>query len=474
MLSGSDAMKSAVPLILSLLLGLPAAAVLAQPRASSSGSDWTTYLGTNSRSGFAAEEELIDPSSAGTLAVRWSHFAGGAVSDEPVIARGVVFWGSWDGYEHATTIFGKPVWTHYLGRTSTGPECAPSEVGIAGSAAFSELSIHGAPKPVLMAPGGNAWLYALDARTGRTLWRTRLGELGSAFLWDSPLVYRGSVYIGVSSFGDCPLVQGRLVELDASTGKPVHVFDAVPSGCTGAGIWATPALDESSAAIYVVTGNDGDCDRPEPFSDAIVELRASDLSPLGSWAVPDGERVLDSDFGATPTVFDAGRAAHRVAMVGAVDKNGLYYAFRAGAVSAGPVWTKRIGIGGPGPQDGTGDIAPSSWDGSRLYVAGGLTSIHGTSCAGSLRALDPSDGRILWADCLGAPVLAAATAAPGVVFAAAGNRLTAAAGSTGAPLLSTAFKGALFWGPPAISEGTLYIGSMNDRLYALSPSRIFR
>ena len=86
-------------------------------------------------------------------------------------------------------------------------------------------------------------MYALDAITGAVLWSTSLGSSPSHFIWSSPAVYNGSVYIGVASYGDCPLVQGQLVQLDATTGAIRHVFPVVPNGCTGAGVWATPAID---------------------------------------------------------------------------------------------------------------------------------------------------------------------------------------------------------------------------------------
>ena len=54
-----------------------------------------------------------------------------------------------------------------------------------------------------------------------------------------------------------------------------------------------------------------------------------------------------------------------------------------------------------------------------------------------------------------------------------GSRLIAVAADTGRLLGEYSFTGAMFWGPPAISEGTIYVGSMSDKLFALSPSAIF-
>src|SRR5439155_9289759 len=66
--------------------------------------------------------------------------------------------------------------------------------------------------------GGTAQLFALDALTGEVVWHTPLASSPDHFIWSSPALYRGSIYVGVSAFADCPLIQGQLVALDASTG----------------------------------------------------------------------------------------------------------------------------------------------------------------------------------------------------------------------------------------------------------------
>ena len=385
-------MRATLVTALALTAIVPVQATLASHSRSTISTEWPTYLGGGSRAGYAGAETLINPDTVSTLKVRWREKTGGAVSDEPIVARGIVYWGSWDGVEHATTIYGRSIWARHVGRATTMPECTPSHVGIAGSAAFSVEAVNRVPTPVIFVPGGDAQVYALNAVTGSMIWHTRVGKFGNAFLWDSPLVYGGHVYIGISSFGDCPLVQGKLVELDVSTGRMIHEFDAVPAGCTGAGIWGTPTLDVKHGAIYDVTGNDGQCGGAEPLSQSIVELRVSDLSLIDSWAVPESQRGIDSDFGSTATLFSSVRNGASVTMVGAVNKNGVYYAFRAGDIGAGPAWEKRIGLGGEAPQNGSADIAPSAWDGNMLYIAGGITSIPGQTCRGSLRAIHRMPG----------------------------------------------------------------------------------
>ena len=70
-----------------------------------------------------------------------------------------------------------------------------------------------------------------------------------------------------------------------------------------------------------------------------------------------GPAAPDGDFGATPTLFTASIDGKPTKLVGAVNKNGIYYAFRRGDVAAGPVWkTTPLSIYPV-------TIASSAWDG---------------------------------------------------------------------------------------------------------------
>ena len=106
---------------------------------------------------------------------------------------------------------------------------------------------------------GSAEMIALDALSGDILWRSPLGASPNHLIWSSPAVYGGSVYVGVSSFDDCPLVQGKLVKLDASTGALQATFNTVPTGCEGASIWGSPTIDAAAGTVYVATGNSRPC-----------------------------------------------------------------------------------------------------------------------------------------------------------------------------------------------------------------------
>lgn len=428
---------------------------------------WPTYLYSKDRTGFNSQEKTITAGTAGNLKLHWSYAANGDISDQPVEANGKVYWGSWDGYEHATNVNGSAVWSANLGQTSDS-QCNPQTTGVASTATIANVTLHKVTAPVVFVGGGNAQFYALNASTGATIWHTSLGSSPSHFIWDSPVVYQGNVYIGTSSFGDCPLVQGQVFQLNEKTGSILHTFNIVPAGCTGGGMWGSPTIDTGAGTIYFVTGNNGSCSSSEPYTVAIVELHASDLSVVGSWSVPANQQGIDSDFGSTPTLFQATINGSTVKMVGVANKNGIFYAFKRDALKNGPVWQVQVANGGECPQCGNGSISPAAWDGTHLYVAGGNTSINGTNYKGSLRELNPVDGQFVWQVGFSDHVLAAVTEIPGVAFVTEGTNLVAVSTTSGKVLktLSDSSSGSLYYGAASISQGIVYVGNMDKKLYA--------
>jgi len=444
--------------------GLPAAAATG---------DWTTYGATNGRSDFNAAETAITPNTASQLHLAWTTAAQNVtpnlVFSQPVVANGLIYWASMDGYERATNTSGGLVWQTYTGVTSDSNTGCDYTYGPSSTAAV----VNG----VVYVGGGDGELYALDAATGAVLWLTRLGPSPNTFLWASPAVFNGSVYMGVSSFfgglNNCPYVQGQLVQLNATTGVVENTMNTVPDGCTGASVWASPTVDEASGTVYFATGSPGTCSTAEPYSEAVIEVRASDLSLVGSWQVPPSQQISDSDFGATPTLFTSTQQGVTQDMVGAVNKNGIYYALQRDNLAAGPVWQDQIAVGGANAAGGQGSISPGAWDGTTLYVAGGRTTINGVSCAGSVAALNPADGAILWQDCLpDGTVLDALAAAPGIVAVPEGNHLLVVSATSGQTLFSyTTSSGLPIWGAPSIANGVLYVGDNGGQLlaFALNP-----
>jgi len=479
--------------------------------AGGTGNDWPQYLQNAGRSGFTSES-LLTSSNAASLQAKggWPvPLANGAVcpsskdycsnliASQPVIAtvagNQLVYAGSWNGDEYAicaTTcsvggqayISGQVVWSVYAGRSSGCGGPLNSRInGVTGAAAVGTALINGVARDVVyvgaggdiafdgsVIPGASSQMLALDALTGALLWSAPLGSASNHYLWSSPLLANGSLYIGIASTDDCPLIPGGVVRLDTGTGSVVNTFTTVPSGCTGASVWGSPAAD-SAGNIYVATGNNGSCGSSEPYAEAVLKLSAS-LGVVAHWQVPASQSVSDGDFGNTPTLF-TGTVTHTGALrslLGVANKNGYYYVFDTAKLSSGPVRRLHVARGGSDPELGGGSISPSSWDGFHIFVAGGNTTIGGVSYPGSVREYDPNNlGTPLWQQGLkGGPVLGAVTTDPTLAVASAGAFVNVLNSATGVQAFKDVASG--FYGAPSIAHGVLYEGDTAGNLHAWS------
>ena len=443
--------------VLTTILLLLATFMLSRTATHAQASDWPTYLGNNAHTGFNATETIINPSTAPQLKVHWHRKYSAKISTQPIVANNMLYWGSYDGIEHGSSLSnGADIWTANLGQTT---DCRNHTQGVLSTGTVATVTIQGNPLPVLFVGGGDNNLYALNANTGALIWKTLLGSTSAYFLYSSPTVYNGSVYIGISAAEDCLHVVGQIVQLNASTGTIQHTFNTVPAGCLGGSVWTSPTIDESTGILYLSTGEKSSCKQHETMVDALIALNASNLSFIGSWQVPASEIISDGDFGSTPTLFQAtiNNTLHQ--MVGLANKNGIYYAFDRSNISAGPLWETRLATT-PGPT-----ISSSAWDGTNLYVAAGTTTLNGTSCEGSLNALNPANGTPHWRNCLSYDAFAPVTAVPGVVELADGNYILLVDTTNGNNLFVYQ-KSTNFLGPGTISNGVLYQCSMGGDIYA--------
>jgi len=419
-----------------------------------------TYRGDLGRSGYYPSETGLTAANVGTLNLHWADATGGVGSyAQPIVANGMVYWADWNGLEHATTLAGTDVWTFATGQNIDN-SCSPPVAGISGTSTIGTVG----STSVDFFPGGDDNFYAVNALTGALLWKTNLGTPPADYLWASPVLYNGSIYEPVASFGDCPLVNGRLVQMNAATGAIQHTAYMENSGCTGGGIWASPAVDPSDGSIYVTTGTPTGC-TPNEMAPAIVKLRASDLTVLSSWTVPkSAQQFGDADFGATPTLFTATINGVSRSLVGAVNKNGIFYAWDRTNLAAGPVWQSTVADPSGSPRS----IASAAWDGTRLYVAAGGTTLNGTSYFGNISALDPATGAFLWRTGITGFMSAGITEVPGVLvepYGAAGNLLflDPATGNTLRQYTMTARSD----GEVTVSNGVVYVSQIDGKLIAL-------
>lgn len=423
---------------------------------------WPTYLENPGHTSYDAAETTLTSANASQLKLKWTAHGQQGISAQPIFGNGLMYWGSWDGLMHATNSSGTDVWTANLGQ-QTVPICSPPSAGVAGSATLGAIG----SVPAVFSAGGNNTVYALNANTGAVLWSRTLTTSTDYFLWDSPVVFQGSVYIGMSNFGDCPDSLGKLFRLDLATGAIQNALVLAQASCVGDGVWGTPTVDVNTGIVYIATGNGCATD---PNASAVLAVSAGDLTLVDRWTVPIAQLGNnDSDFGNTPTLFTATVNGVTREMVGVANKDGYYYAFDRAHIGAGPVWSDSLATGGECPDCGDGSISPSAFNGSTLFVAAGNTTINGTSCTSSISAIDPATGAFVWRRCLttGA-TLGAMLASPGLVVADSQTEVNVLDAATGNTLFQYAdtSSSSYFFSAPAISNGMLYAANDDGNLYA--------
>jgi len=408
-------------------LSVPASAFCsktAQPfRFSSSGPDWTGWSTGSSNWRFQeAKGAGLTAADVPKLKLKWAFSLGDEIAarSQPAVADGRIFFGTQTGDVYSLDAHtGCIYWTTKIeGRIRSALVLGPSE--------------HAKHAAVYFGAGKNA--YALDAATGKQLWKVSIAEHFAAFITAAPLLHHGVLYFGVSSFEEtlpplpiyeCCTFRGSVVALNAGTGKLLwrtYTIANAPQpteknkagvqmyGPSGAAVWSTPTFDEKRQIIYVATGDD----YSHPVvktSDAVLALEAKSGKLLWSHqvtaddifnnacSIPGNANCPppaggDFDFGQPPILITL-TDGRRELMIG--QKSGIAYALdpdKDGAI----LWQTRIGKGGP-----LGGIMwGSATDGQNMYVAESDLGFKGvvadkTTTQGYRLLLNPDQGGGLFA-----------------------------------------------------------------------------
>jgi polyvinyl alcohol dehydrogenase (cytochrome) len=324
------------------------------------------------------------------LPERWRTAVGPSVYGQPLVVGDTVYAtaaleGSVAAYDAAS---GALRWSRALdGEIFAACDGGPSRPGIWGAAAVAGGVVYAA------APDG--FLYALDAATGEVRWRAQVadgrphGELVQSSVTISEALRRA--YVGVASTAHCDQIAGRVVSVDLDTGEVV-ALTLVGAGQRGAAVWSSPSVDEADGLVFVATGNAIGDPADEPLAQAIVALDARTLEVRGSWQNPTS--LEDADFGASPTLFEAGGRK----LVAAAGKDGMLFVLDRDRLEDGPVWSLRIAQVDPAQPDqggdplaGFGSIVSPTFANGLLYAAGGRTP---DGARGAVWALEPATGAV--------------------------------------------------------------------------------
>jgi outer membrane protein assembly factor BamB len=401
--------------------------------------NWSAYLDGPSHPSFDPAATSIRPATVASLAPVWQwvppkspNAAPLADNASPTVSDGTVYLGLGDGEMYALNEATQQVeWSQFLGVTT--PTTCGGYGGITSTATVAEDPVTGSQTVYVNGPDG--YLYALDAATGAVIWKSLVGvpsgTVNDYYAWGSPTVANGKVYIGIASRCDMPLVKGGVLAFDQHSGSRLAYWDSVPPGKIGGSVWSSIAV-LPDGNVVATTGNSQGADQLK-YGESIVVLNGSTLQLLDSWMIPKAQQIDDADFGGSPTVFTASPGGVPTTMVGACNKDGIYYAFRADDLHAGPLWQHRMGA-----RSDVGECdAAAIWTGSDLIEGGGTpTMIGGVTYPGSEQELNPATGQPIWRTGVPGYVIGSPSEDGGGVIAA--PVWSSPTGATGVYLLSAA------------------------------------
>ena len=433
-----------------------------------SGSDWTSFLGDAQNTNYNSMEKTLSPTTiSANLALeevinttQGAQFQD-AISNQILAVNGILYFGNWNGYFYAVNeVTKKIVWQQFMG-AKLQPLCWPYTTGVSSNPTYVNNTIY--------VGGGDGYLYALNAKTGSVIWKTFIAIVPNEFLWGSPVVGNGHVYIGVSSYGDCPLVRGKVDMLSQATGALQATHYTASASEIGDSIWSKPLLLPSLGLVVYNTGN-GANDAPE--NSAIVALNWNTLQPVWIWQPPlSALQGGDFDFGASPLAIENGY--HNMPIVFGHDKNGFLYAISVNSNSAKLLWSLKISDGGSGPEHGNGDISSGMFDGQYVYYATSRLDVKGKDYSSAIYKIVPATGQIMWRTLIqNSFPLGAITGANG--FLVTGNSQTTAEGYLGYFSIVNTQNGAILYteqlsagilGSPSIADGQIIIPTLDGNIY---------
>ncbi len=426
-------------LVLSLVLAtLAAAPLMAQ--------DWPMF-GQDLTNQAAASQTSITTGNVGRLAPKWIFTTGGDVSARATVVDEVVYFPDWTGNLYAVNgDNGHLIWSHkfsdYGLATGTVSRNAPTVVDGVLFIGTQYVS-----------PGATGWLLAIDARSGRLIWKTQPDTSNSfPVITSSPVVAFGIVFVGMTSNEEfaaanptypCCSARGSVVAVNAFNGAKLWQTFTVPAGYSGGAVWGSnPVVDLERGTVFVGTGDnyshptdpaylaciaaggvESTCLPASDHVDSIIALSMWDghvkwAQRMVTWyqpgvtngsddwnvgcVVPPGTNCpANLSYSPTGPDFDFGSAPNEITyngrhgwktIIGAGQKSGIYYAFDPD--SGAPLWQTQVG---PGSSLGGIEWGSAS-DGNRIYVA--IANLYGIPYsggnAGSWAALDPATGAIQW------------------------------------------------------------------------------
>lgn len=416
--------------------------------------DWKMYLYDPAHSSFNAAQTKLDQDSIRKIQDVWLFTSGALLATAVTVSDGVLYFGDWGGNFHAIRASdGAELWSQFVGISAPPATlgCQPA-IGVTSQAVVVDDRVY--------VGGGDAALYALDKTSGSQIYRVELADTNTgAYLWSSIIYSGNALYLGVASLGDCPLVRGEMVRVDLNDPKNPKVRFLAPPDEVGGGIWSTPAVDEEAKTVYVTTGTGEQDAERGLFGGTLLSLNATTLEPKAHYFLPSNSVEEDIEWGSSPTLF---QTSDGTKLVGATGKDGVLYACSRDELSL--VWTRKLSVSCICPECGCGSLSTPAFDGTTLYVGAGVRDPDGTP-VGSVYALNPDTGEVLWVQDLNGTVIAPVTVANGLVYVSSTMGLLVFNAQTGEPVWDDGNYG-LLYSQTVVQDGSIYNTYLNGDVVA--------
>ncbi|MGQ0733294.1 MAG: outer membrane protein assembly factor BamB family protein [Acidobacteriota bacterium] len=388
------------------------------------------------------------------LKLKWAFGLPGGASgtSQPTVGLGRVFVGSDNGFLYSLDAkSGCGYWSFRPeGADAAGPY-APMVGPISG--------FEGTKYAVFIVARGPT-AFAVDAQSGKELWRSRIA--GGGGMRGSPTLAGGRIYVPITGSetmvgekGTCCRTRGAVVSIDANNGQIVWRADTIQEpltqigakkdgtpvmGPSGASVWNAPTVDLKRRRVYVGTGNsfgpvaastsdsimafnidDGKIVwHHQEFKDDAFMLNCPDRNPDGGNCPP----VLgpDWDFGGASVILQTLSTGQDVLL--AAGKGGIAIALNANDGKV--LWRTKLYDATSPTADGLVLFGGTS-DGARVYYP--LQQPKG-----GLAAVQIANGKLDWnvkLDGDGRGQFGPASGIPGVVFTGAWDGVLRAIDASG-------------------------------------------
>ena len=216
--------------------------------------DWLMYRGNYAGWSYSPLSQ-INTGNVGQLQLKWTMAMndGGTNETTPLVHDGVLYlWAPGNSVEAINAVTGELLW-----RNNIGP--APRNLNPGGDVGQRAMGLY---QDKVIVPTMEGKIYALDARTGKTVWQTYYSDPndpkeGKDHGSDGGvIVIHGKVVVGMTNCGRIPQ-EGHcyISAYDAGTGKRVWKFTTVPNkGEPGGDTWGGLADDQRAGAESWIAG----------------------------------------------------------------------------------------------------------------------------------------------------------------------------------------------------------------------------